>query len=66
MRTRALAVFTDYNEHSAVCCAKLGGSSVLSTVEPNPFRQPRAMPTPLLQLPQCANAFVYAFNATQN
>lgn len=56
-------MFTDYNEHSAICCAKLGGAAAPSTVALNPFRQPRAMPTPLLQLPQCANAFIYAFNA---
>jgi hypothetical protein len=31
----------------------------------NPFRQPRAMPTPLLLLPQCSNGFFYGFNVAE-
>eukprot|EP01048_Picozoa_sp_COSAG05_P005117 COSAG05_NODE_296_length_11959_cov_17.897639_4_plen_106_part_00 len=59
-KSKVLATFTDYHEHSARSCSKLsqGEGFAPSIVEMNPFRQPRAMPTPLLLLPQCSNAFV--------
>jgi len=54
-----VGVFTDYNEHSGMNCAALGGASILHI---NPFRQPRAMPTYSMNLPQFSNGFIYVFN----
>ena len=54
-----VGVFTDYNEHSGMNCAALGGSSVLHI---NPFRQPRAMPVFSMNLPQFSNGFIYVYN----
>ena len=57
------AVFTDYNEHSAVhCAASVGGLRSVRSVHVNPFRQPRAMPVRCMNLPQFSNGFVYACN----
>ena len=39
-----VGVFTDYNEHSGVNCAGLGGTQSRNSLAMNPFRQPRAMP----------------------
>jgi hypothetical protein len=55
-----VGVFTDYNEHSGVHCAGLGGDT--SSLRMNPFRQPRAMPVFSMNLPQFSNGFIYAFN----
>ena len=58
-----VGVFTDYNEHSAVNCARsLGGQKCLESVSVNPFRQPRAMPVRCMNLPQFSNGFMYACN----
>lgn len=54
-----VGVFTDYNEHSGMNCAALGGSAALYM---NPFRQPRAMPVYSMNLPQFSNGFVYVYN----
>jgi len=54
-----VGVFTDYNEHSGMNCASLGGSSDLHL---NPFRQPRAMPVYSMNLPQFSNGFIYIYN----
>jgi len=55
-------VFTDYNEHSGLNCASLGGSKARKSLSMNPFRQPRAMPVYCMNLPQFSNGFVYIFN----
>jgi hypothetical protein len=55
-------VFTDYNEHSGVNCASLGGWKSRESLHINPFRQPRTMPVYSMNLPQFCNGFVYAFN----
>ena len=51
-----VGVFSDYNEHSGVQCAGLGGAR--SSLILNPFRQPRAMPVFSMNLPQFTNGFV--------
>ncbi|KAL7451826.1 hypothetical protein ACHAWC_003608 [Mediolabrus comicus] len=55
-------VFTDYNEHSGLNCASLGGSKARKSLKMNPFRQPRAMPVYCMNLPQFSNGFIYVFN----
>ena len=57
-----VGVFTDYNEHSGVNCASLGGGNARDSLEINPFRQPHAMPVYSMNLPQFSNGFIYAFN----
>ena len=57
-----LGVFTDYNEHSGMNCASLGGSKAANSLEMNPFRQMRAMPVYCMNLPQFSNGFYYIFN----
>lgn len=57
-----VAVFSDYNEHSAVNCASLGGCKARQSVAVNPFRQPRAMPVYSMNLPQFSNGFLYVYN----
>ena len=57
-----VGVFTDYNEHSAVNCASLGGHKARESVRVNAFRQPRAMPVYSMNLPQYSNGFVYVYN----
>ena len=52
--------FTDYNEHSCVHCAAIGGGR--DTVCINPFRQPLAMPVYSMNLPQFSNGWIYVFN----
>ena len=52
----------DYNEHSGVNCAKLGGWRAAQSLDVNPFRQPRAMPVYCMNLPQFSNGFMYVFN----
>jgi hypothetical protein len=54
-----VGVFTDYNEHSGMNCAALGGACELHI---NPFRQPRAMPVYSMNLPQFSNGFMYVYN----
>uniref|UniRef100_A0A7S1URY6 Mitochondrial splicing suppressor 51-like C-terminal domain-containing protein n=1 Tax=Grammatophora oceanica TaxID=210454 RepID=A0A7S1URY6_9STRA len=55
-------VFTDYNEHSAVNCASIGGSEARDSVIMNPFRQPLALPVYSQNLPQFSNGFFYVYN----
>mmetsp|Transcript_11464 Transcript_11464/g.16356 ORF Transcript_11464/g.16356 Transcript_11464/m.16356 type:complete len:208 (+) Transcript_11464:703-1326(+) len=57
-----VGVFTDYNEHSGMNCASLGGGKVRNSLSVNPFRQPRAMPVYSMNLPQFSNGFLYVFN----
>jgi hypothetical protein len=57
-----IGVFTDYNEHSGLNCASLGGSKSRKSLSINPFRQPRTMPVYCMNLPQFSNGFVYIFN----
>lgn len=57
-----VAVFTDYNEHSGMNCASLGGGKARESLSVNPFRQPLAMPVFCMNLPQFSNCFVYVFN----
>ena len=57
-----VGVFTDYNEHSGMNCAALGGWKSTNSLEVNPFRQMRAMPVYSFNLPQFSNGFVYVFN----
>jgi hypothetical protein len=57
-----VGVFTDYNEHSGMHCASLGGSNSRESLCINPFRQPRAMPVLSMNLPQFSNGFMYAYN----
>ncbi|KAL7533263.1 hypothetical protein ACHAXR_007610 [Thalassiosira sp. AJA248-18] len=57
-----VGVFTDYNEHSGMNCASLGGWKSANSLEMNPFRQMRAMPVYCMNLPQFSNGFVYIFN----
>mmetsp|Transcript_14605 Transcript_14605/g.30728 ORF Transcript_14605/g.30728 Transcript_14605/m.30728 type:complete len:674 (+) Transcript_14605:239-2260(+) len=57
-----VGVFTDYNEHSGMNCASLGGGKARRSLEINPFRQPRAMPVYCMNLPQFSNGFIYVFN----
>eukprot|EP00986_Skeletonema_menzelii_P013196 scaffold7554_cov143-Skeletonema_menzelii.AAC.4 len=57
-----VGVFTDYNEHSGLNCASLGGSKARKSLTMNPFRQPRAMPVYCMNLPQFSNGFIYIFN----
>mmetsp|Transcript_54652 Transcript_54652/g.132730 ORF Transcript_54652/g.132730 Transcript_54652/m.132730 type:complete len:305 (+) Transcript_54652:120-1034(+) len=57
-----VGVFTDYNEHSGVNCASLGGIQSRNSLAMNPFRQPRAMPVYSMNLPQFSNGFFYVFN----
>jgi hypothetical protein len=57
-----VGVFTDYNEHSGMNCASLGGGRARNSLEINPFRQPRAMPVNCMNLPQMSNGFMYVFN----
>ena len=54
--------FTDYNEHSGLNCACLGGGVARETLSVNPFRQPHAMPVYSMNLPQFSNGFMYVFN----
>lgn len=57
-----VGVFTDYNEHSGMNCASLGGGKSRESLKVNPFRQPRAMPVYSMNLPQFSNGFMYVFN----
>ena len=57
-----VGVFTDYNEHSGMNCASLGGTKSRDSLRVNPFRQPRAMPVNCMNLPQFSNGFIYVFN----
>jgi len=57
-----VGVFTDYNEHSGMNCASLGGAKSRESLKVNPFRQPRAMPVYSMNLPQFSNGFIYVFN----
>lgn len=57
-----VGVFTDYNEHSGVNCASLGGSKARESLAMNPFRQPHALPVFSMNLPQFSNGFMYVFN----
>ena len=57
-----VGVFTDYNEHSGMNCASLGGGKSRESLKMNPFRQPRAMPVYSMNLPQFSNGFMYVFN----
>mmetsp|Transcript_165 Transcript_165/g.316 ORF Transcript_165/g.316 Transcript_165/m.316 type:complete len:678 (+) Transcript_165:180-2213(+) len=57
-----LGVFTDYNEHSGMNCASLGGWKSANSLRMNPFRQMRAMPVYCMNLPQFSNGFFYIFN----
>jgi len=57
-----VGVFTDYNEHSGINCASLGGWKSANSLEMNPFRQMRAMPVYCMNLPQFSNGFVYVYN----
>lgn len=57
-----VGVFTDYNEHSGMNCASLGGAIARQSLRINPFRQPRAMPVNCMNLPQFSNGFIYIFN----
>lgn len=57
-----VAVFTDYNAHSGVNCAGLGGGKARESLSINPFRQPLAMPVYCFNLPQFSNGFFYVFN----
>ena len=60
--TGVVGVFTDYNEHSGLNCASLGGSKSRESLCINPFRQPRAMPVFSMNLPQFSNGFMYVYN----
>lgn len=60
-----VAVFTDYNEHSGMNCAALGGGQSRESLVVNPFRQPRAMPVYCMNLPQFSNGFIYVWNEQQ-
>lgn len=60
-----VGVFTDYNEHSGMNCASLGGSRSRESLMVNPFRQPRAMPVMSMNLPQFSNGFMYVYNAQE-
>lgn len=60
-----VAVFTDYNAHSGVNCAGLGGGKARESLTINPFRQPLAMPVFCFNLPQFSNGFFYVFNQQQ-
>ena len=60
-----VAVFTDYNAHSGVNCAGLGGGKARESLTVNPFRQPLAMPVFCFNLPQFSNGFLYVFNEQQ-
>jgi len=57
-----VGVFTDYNEHSGMNCASLGGGKARDSLCVNPFRQPRAMPVYCMNLPQFSNGFIYVYN----
>ena len=57
-----VGVFTDYNEHSGMHCASLGGSHARNSLGVNPFRQPLAMPVYSMNLPQFSNGFTYVYN----
>ena len=57
-----VGVFTDYNEHSGLNCASLGGGKSRESLCVNPFRQPRAMPVFSMNLPQFSNGFIYVYN----
>jgi hypothetical protein len=57
-----VGAFTDYNEHSGVNCASLGGGKARESLVMNPFRQPHAMPVYSMNLPQFSNGFMYVFN----
>jgi hypothetical protein len=57
-----VAVFTDYNEHSGMHCASLGGAQSRNSLCVNPFRQPLAMPVYSMNLPQFSNGFIYVYN----
>ena len=57
-----VAVFTDYNEHSGMNCASLGGGKTRESLSINPFRQPLAMPVYCMNLPQFSNGFIYVLN----
>ena len=57
-----IGVFSDYNEHSGVNCAGLGGHACRESLCINPFRQPRAMPVYSMNLPQFSNGFLYVMN----
>lgn len=60
-----VGVFTDFNEHSAMNCASLGGAKARQSLHVNPFRQPRAMPVNCMNLPQFSNGFMYVFNGQE-
>lgn len=60
-----VGVFTDYNEHSGVNCASLGGGQARESLSINPFRQPHAMPVFSMNLPQFSNGFMYVFNGQE-
>lgn len=60
--TGVVGIFTDYNEHSGLNCAALGGAESRESLVVNPFRQPRAMPVYSMNLPQFSNSFFYVFN----
>jgi len=57
-----VGVFTDYNEHSGMNCASLGGSKARESLSINPFRQPLSLPVFCMNLPQMSNGFMYVFN----
>ena len=57
-----VGVFTDYNEHSGMNCASLGGRKARESLSINPFRQPRALPVFSMALPQFSNGFIYVYN----
>ena len=63
--TGVVGVFTDYNEHSGMNCAGLGGAKARESLCVNPFRQPRAMPVMSMNLPQFSNGFMYAYNTQE-
>jgi len=60
--TGIVGVFTDYNEHSGMHCASVGGSHARNSLCINPFRQPLALPVYSMNLPQFSNAFLYVYN----
>jgi hypothetical protein len=60
-----VGVFTDYNEHSGINCASIGGAKARESLCVNPFRQPRAMPVMSMNLPQFSNGLVYVYNAQE-
>jgi hypothetical protein len=57
-----VGVFSDYNEHSGMNCASLGGAKARESLKVNPFRQPRALPVYSMNLPQFSNGFIYVYN----